>query len=108
MDFSEINRIIMIAVVLFSAAATVGVMKHMLKEHVLRLNSHEDRLDKHGDDLVRLNTKSESTVTSEDMAMKYVSKELFKQYEKNIEQHFTTVESTQKEILEIVKGKYHG
>jgi len=61
------------------------------------------RLDKHGDDIVKLNTRSELAVTAKDVDDKYVSKEYFRQFEKHIETHFSRLEDGQEKILEFIE-----
>lgn len=50
------------------------------------------RLDQHGDSLVKLNTQSELSVTAKDVDDKYVSKELFRQFEKHIDSRFDKID----------------
>lgn len=61
------------------------------------------RLDKHGDDLVRLNTKAELAITAKEVDEKYLSKELFRQFEKHIDGRFDGVEAGLKQILNLVQ-----
>lgn len=103
MDLSYSINVLSLVIVTFGAVGTIAVMKYMLDDHRIRLMNQDKRLDKHGDDLVKLNTLSSSAITAEDVRAEYVSKELFNQYEKNVEQHFTTIEGTQKEILELLR-----
>jgi|LGOV01.1.fsa_nt_gb hypothetical protein len=62
-----------------------------------------DRLDKHGDDIVKLNTQSELSMTQKEVDSKYVSKELFRQYEKHIDGRFDRLEEGQGKILSYVE-----
>lgn len=61
------------------------------------------RLDKHGDDIVKLNTQSELSMTQKDVDNKYVSKELFRQYEKHIDKRFDRLEAGQGKILAFIE-----
>ena len=64
-----------------------------------------NRIEKHGDDIVRLNTKAELSMTVNDVDDKYVSKELFRLFEKHIDGRFDRLESGQDKILQhIDKG----
>jgi hypothetical protein len=60
-------------------------------------------LDKHGDDIVKLNTQSELAMTTKDVDDKYVSKELFRQFEKHMDKRFDSLEGKQDEILRYIK-----
>lgn len=68
-----------------------------------RIDTIYSRLDKHGDDIVKLNTKSELAVTAKDVDDKYVSKEYFRQFEKHIDTHFKRLEDGQDKILAYVE-----
>ena len=68
-----------------------------------KMDSYHRRLDTHGDDLVRLNTKAELAMTAKEVDEKYVSKELFRQFEKHIDSRFDGVEAGLKQILNLVK-----
>jgi len=61
------------------------------------------RLDAHGDDIVKLNTKSELAMTAKDVDDKYVSKELFRQFEKHIDKRFDRIEEGQGKILRYIE-----
>jgi len=61
------------------------------------------RLDKHGDDIVKLNTQAELSMTQKDVDNKYVSKELFRQYEKHIDGRFDRLEAGQGKILKFIE-----
>ena len=68
-----------------------------------KLDTYNRRLDMHGDDLVRLNTKAELAITAKEVDEKYLSKELFRQFEKHIDGRFDGVEAGLKQILNLVK-----
>lgn len=68
-----------------------------------KMDSYHHRLDIHGDDLVRLNTKAELAITAKEVDEKYLSKELFRQFEKHIDGRFDGVEAGLKQILNLVK-----
>lgn len=61
------------------------------------------RLDRHGDDIISLNTKSELSMTAKDVDDKYVSKELFRQFEKHIDKRFDRIEEGQDKILRYIE-----
>lgn len=63
------------------------------------------RLEKHGDDIVHLNTLSRLAITAKDVDDKYVSKEYFKQFEKHMDQRFDRLESGQGKILSFIEQK---
>ena len=68
-----------------------------------RLDAYQRRLDVHGDDLVRLNTKAELAITAKEVDEKYLSKEMFRQFEKHIDGRFDSVETSLKQILNFIK-----
>ena len=68
-----------------------------------KIDAYHKRLDVHGDDLVRLNTKSELAITAKEVDEKYLSKELFRQFEKHIDNRFDGVETGLREILNYIK-----
>ena len=68
-----------------------------------KMDAYHHRLDIHGDDLVRLNTKAELAITAKEVDEKYLSKELFRQFEKHIDGRFDGIEAGLKQILNLVK-----
>ena len=89
--------------------ATIGsayVTRYMVAELKKSTDEHSHRLEKHGDNLVELNTRSTLSMTAKDVDDKYVSKELFRQFEKHIDKRFDAVEDGMGKILRYVeKGK---
>lgn len=67
-----------------------------------KMDAYHRRLDTHGDDLVRLNTKAELAITAKEVDEKYLSKELFRQFEKHIDGRFDGVEAGLKQIINLV------
>lgn len=91
--------------------SSVGVLKYAMAD--LKSNQEElfRRMEKHGDAIVALNTKSELSMTAKDVDDKYVSKELFRQFEKHIDTKFEeikdavgAVEGGQREILGFIRN----
>lgn len=68
-----------------------------------KLDAYHRRLDTHGDDLVRLNTKSELAITAKEVDEKYLSKEMFRQFEKHIDNRFDNIEASLQQILNFIK-----
>lgn len=68
-----------------------------------KMDAYHHRLDIHGDDLVRLNTKAELAITAKEVDEKYLSKELFRQFEKHIDGRFDGVETSLQQILNFIK-----
>ena len=68
-----------------------------------KMDAYYHRLDTHRDDLVRLNTKAELAITAKEVDEKYLSKELFRQFEKHIYGRFDGVEAGLKQILNLVR-----
>lgn len=69
-----------------------------------KLDAYHKKLEVHGDDIVRLNTKAELAMTAKEVDEKYVSKELFRQFEKHIDSRFDGIDTSLSEILAYVKG----
>ena len=87
-------------------AAVIGsayVTRHTVAELRKAADEHAQRLEKHGDNLVELNTKSSLSMTAKDVDDKYVSKELFRQFEKHIDKRFDSVEDSMGKILKFVE-----
>ena len=83
-----------------------GKVDTITKDTVLlhsKIDAYHRRLDTHGDDLVRLNTKAELAITAKEVDEKYLSKELFRQFEKHIDGRFDGVEAGLKQILNLVQ-----
>lgn len=70
-----------------------------------KLDAYHKRLDVHGDDLVRLNTKAELAITAKEVDEKYLSKEMFRQFEKHIDKRFDGLEEGLVQILTHIKER---
>ena len=68
-----------------------------------KVDAYHRRTDVHGDDLVRLSTKAELAITAKEVDEKYLSKELFRQFEDHMKTRFDGVESGLREILNYIK-----
>ena len=68
-----------------------------------KLDAYNKRLDIHGDDLVRLNTKAELAITAKEVDEKYLSKEMFRQFEKHIDNRFDIIQTGIDKILNFIK-----
>lgn len=68
-----------------------------------KLDAYHKRLDIHGDDLVRLNTKAELAITAKEVDEKYLSKEMFRQFEKHIDNRFDVIQTGIDKILNFIK-----
>ena len=68
-----------------------------------KMDAYHRRLDTHGDDIVRLNTKAELAMTAKEVDEKYVSKELFRQFEKHIDGRFDGIDTSLSKILAYIK-----
>lgn len=99
-----------IGIAVAGVIATFAVMKNKV-ESLSKSNEDKDkkldalhkRLDTHGDDIVKLNTKAELAMTAKDVDEKYVSKELFRQFEKHIDKRFDRIEDGQGKILSFIE-----
>ena len=83
--------------------SSFAVVKYMADELKRNQESIFKRLDSHGDDLVALNTMSKLAMTAKDVDDKYVSKELFRQFEKHIDKRFDGLEVGQGKILTFIE-----
>ena len=83
--------------------ASFAVVKYMATELKHNQEAIFKRLDAHGDDIIALNTMSKLAMTSKDVDDKYVSKELFKHFEKHIDQRFDGLEKGQGKILSYIE-----
>ena len=94
---------ISIGVAAASIIASFAVVKSKAEE--LKKNQEHifKRLDSHGDDIVTLNTLSKLAMTAKDVDDKYVSKELFRQFEKHIDKRFDGLEAGQGKILSYIE-----
>lgn len=68
-----------------------------------KLDAYHRRLDTHGDDIVILNTKAELAITSKEVDEKYLSKEMFRQFEKHIDDKFDSVQAGLDKILSFIQ-----
>ena len=83
--------------------ASFAVVKYMATELKKNQELIFKRLETHGDDLVALNTLSKLAMTAKDVDEKYVSKELFRQFEKHIDKRFDGLEAGQGKILRYIE-----
>lgn len=88
---------------LVTLVGAVYVVRYQAQESKKHINIIFERLERHGDDIVRLNTKSELSMTAKDVDEKYVSKELFRQFEKHMDVRFDKLETGQGKILAYIE-----
>lgn len=88
---------------LMTVVGSAFVVRHMVQEHRQKIDTIFRRIEKHGDDIVRLNTKSELSITAKDVDDKYVSKEYFKQFEKHMDKRFDDLQAGQGKILDFIE-----
>ena len=108
MEFSGwiIANLVTIVIFFITVGYYKGKVDAILKDNESlhnKLDAYHRRLDVHGDDLVRLNTKSELAITAKEVDEKYLSKEMFKQFEKHIDKRFDSVQDGLTEILKFIK-----
>ncbi len=63
------------------------------------LKGHGDKIDSHSESLVAHQVEIKSTVTMKEVRAEFVSKELFKQMEKHIDEKFDKLENGIEKIL---------
>lgn len=101
---------ISLALVLVGMISTFAVVKHMVSKHEAAIINHDRKLEKHGDDLVALNTKAESAVTMKDVSQEFVRKEMFNQFQQHTDARFDDLKnfmheemSSQKEDIKLIR-----
>lgn len=72
------------------------------------VNGLGGRIDGHGESIVELRTKQSASITARECDDKYVSKELFRQFEKHIDGRFDTIESGVGKILGYLENGKRG
>lgn len=77
--------LITVVVALISSAS---IVRYMVGKHEAAIKNHDNKLEKHGDDLVALNTKAESAVTMKDVSEEFVRKEMFYQFQQHTDARF--------------------
>ena len=90
-----------VVTLIISAGTIVGtfaVTKYIVGELKNNQSAIFERLEKHGDAIVALNTKVQSAITAKDVDDKFVSKELFRQFEKHIDSRFDEVKDSFKQL----------
>lgn len=94
-----------------SFVSMVAVLKYTTTDLKSKQEELFKRIEKHGDAIVALNTRSELSMTAKDVDDKYVSKELFRQFEKHIDAKFEEVKDVvqslgtdQKEVLSLMRA----
>jgi hypothetical protein len=90
----------------FALGAVIGsafVVRYQANEAMKHIVVIFERLEKHGDIIVKLDTKAQLSMTAKDVDEKYVSKELFRQFEKHIDARFDKLESGQGKILSFIE-----
>lgn len=108
LDNGAIANIITVLMVIFGIGHYKGKVDNVLGQTAeldKKLDAYHKRLDTHGDDLVKLNTKAELSMTSKDVDEKYVSKELFRQFEKHIDSRFDSIDKSLGKLIKFVGVK---
>ena len=108
MEFSGwiIANLVTIVIFFITVGYYKGKVDNITKDNETlhnKMDVYHRRLDTHGDDLVRLNTKSELAITAKEVDEKYLSKEMFRQFEKHIDKRFDSVETGLEQILSFMK-----
>ena len=108
MEFSEwiIANLVTIVIFFITVGYYNGKVDNITKDNEMlhiKMDTYHLRLDTHGDDLVRLNTKAELAITAKEVDEKYLSKEMFRQFEKHIDGRFDSVEISLQQILSFIK-----
>ena len=108
MEFSGwiIANLVTIVIFFITVGYYKGKVDNITKDNETlhyKMEAYHRRLDVHGDDLVRLNTKAELAITAKEVDEKYLSKEMFRQFEKHIDGRFDSMETSLKQILNFIK-----
>ena len=104
MEFSGwiVANIVTIVIFFITVGYYKGKVDTITKDNEIlhnKMDLYHRRLDTHGDDLVRLNTKSELAITAKEVDEKYLSKEMFRQFEKHIDGRFDSIDTGLDKIL---------
>lgn len=102
---NDLSWIVSLLIAVVGVIGVIFVMRYMVSELKKNQDSIYKRLDRHGDDIVALNTRSELAVTAKDVDEKFVSKEIFYQFEKHMDKRFDGLEKGQGKILDFIKEK---
>ncbi len=102
MEGLGINAVIAIAGIIGAAA----VMRYMVSEMKRHIEAVFKRLDKHGDDLVALNTKSEMAVTMTDVAEEFLRKEMFVQFRSHTDEKFKDLKADMDKQYKLLEKVY--
>jgi len=82
--------------------------KRDIEKVIVEMNRIVLKLDQHSEMITQLNTQQQGAITSEKVADLYVSKELFRQFEKHIDNRFDGVDRTMGNILDAVNDLKKG
>lgn len=74
----------------------------LLKEY----DNLERKVEQNNSSIIGLETRSKLTITTTEMDQRYVSKELFRQFEKHMDARLDQLESGQEKILAILNKHY--
>ncbi len=88
--------VIQLLVLLGTVVSIFAVVKTTVSKHEAAIRNHDVKLEKHGDDLIALNTKSESAVTMKDVSEEFVRKEMFQQFQQHTDGRFDDLKSFMK------------
>ena len=108
MEFSVwiIANLVTIVIFFITVGYYKGKVDNITKDNEAlhsKIDAYHRRLDTHENDLVRLKTKAELTITAKEVDEKYLSKEMFRQFEKHIDKRFDSVQDVLTEILKFIK-----
>jgi len=99
----DASLILSLGTAIIGFVGVIFVMRYMVSELKRNQDTLFERLEKHGDDIVKLNSRAEFAVTAKDVDEKFVSKEFFRQFEKHIDKRFDSLEIGQGKILSYIK-----
>ena len=94
---------ISLGIVAAGVISSIAVTKQIVNQVHANQKAIFERLDTHGDDIVKLNTKAELAVTAKDVDEKYLSKELFRQHEKHMDRRFDDIKADMGKIIYILE-----
>lgn len=111
----ETSLIISGSGIIASVAGAWGLMKAQAERNGKEIESLKNsvnglggRIDGHGESIVELRTKQSASITARECDDKYVSKELFRQFEKHIDGRFDTIETGVGKILGYLENGKRG
>jgi len=98
----EVN-VVQMLMFIATLVATFAIVRYQTNENKKDIEALCVKIETHGEAIVSIRTKQESSITAKEVSEHYLSKEHFRQFEKHIDDKFKTVIDGQGKILEEVQ-----